>query len=200
MSAEGHNETMKATKPGMAEYQAQAVMEYYFKKNGSEFVGYPSINASGENACILHYETNQRLMKDGDLLLSDCAAEYHGYSADVTRTIPVNGKFSPEQKSFMSSYWKHRILHFYCAKPAVLWAWYMLLQTERSHAVLKSWALFPQMPKQGVIFSTEPRIFSGWMCMMLGLLLWLKVPVLQWNQVFILLPAANATRNGGELA
>lgn len=98
MSAEGHNETMKATKPGMAEYQAQAVMEYYFKKNGSEFVGYPSINASGDNACILHYETNQRLMKDGDLLLSDCAAEYHGYSADVTRTIPVNGKFSPEQK------------------------------------------------------------------------------------------------------
>jgi Xaa-Pro aminopeptidase len=98
MSAEGHNETMKATKPGLAEYQAQAVMEYYFKKNGSEFVGYPSINASGENACILHYETNQRLMKDGDLLLSDCAAEYHGYSADVTRTIPVNGKFSPEQK------------------------------------------------------------------------------------------------------
>jgi Xaa-Pro aminopeptidase len=98
MSAEGHNETMKATKAGMTEYQAQAVMEYYFKKNGSEFVGYPSINASGENACILHYETNQRLMKDGDLLLSDCAAEYHGYSADVTRTIPVNGKFSPEQK------------------------------------------------------------------------------------------------------
>ncbi|MEO8173287.1 MAG: aminopeptidase P N-terminal domain-containing protein [Sediminibacterium sp.] len=98
MSAEGHNETMKVLKPGMAEYQAQAVMEYYFKKNGSEFVGYPSINASGANACILHYETNQRLMKDGDLLLSDCAAEYHGYSADVTRTIPVNGKFSPEQK------------------------------------------------------------------------------------------------------
>ncbi len=98
MSAQGHNETMKAVKPGMTEYQAQAVMEYFFKINGSEFVGYPSINASGENACTLHYETNQRLMKDGDLLLSDCAAEYHGYSADVTRTIPVNGKFSPEQK------------------------------------------------------------------------------------------------------
>lgn len=98
MSVQGHNETMKAVKPGMTEYQSQAIMEYFFKKNGSEFVGYPSINASGDNACILHYETNQRLMKDGDLLLSDCAAEYHGYSADVTRTIPVNGKFSPEQK------------------------------------------------------------------------------------------------------
>ncbi|MEN9685291.1 MAG: Xaa-Pro aminopeptidase [Bacteroidota bacterium] len=98
MSAQGHNEVMKAVKPGMTEYQAQAVMEYMFKKNGAEFVGYPSINGSGENTCILHYETNQRLMKDGDLLLSDCAAEYHGYSADITRTIPVNGKFNPEQK------------------------------------------------------------------------------------------------------
>ncbi len=98
ISVQGHNEVMKATKPNMTEYQAQAVMEYMFKKNGSEFVGYPSINGSGENTCILHYESNRRLMKDGDLLLSDCAAEYHGYSADVTRTIPVNGKFSPEQK------------------------------------------------------------------------------------------------------
>jgi Xaa-Pro aminopeptidase len=99
MSVAGHNEVMRAAKPGMTEYQAQAVMEYMFKKNGAEFVGYPSINGSGANSCILHYETNQRLMKDGDLLLSDCAAEYHGYSADVTRTIPVNGKFSPEQKA-----------------------------------------------------------------------------------------------------
>ncbi len=98
MSVEGHNGVMKAIKPGMTEYQAQAIMEYYFKKNGSEYPGYPSINGSAENSCVLHYETNQRLMKDGDLLLSDCAAEYHGYSADVTRTIPVNGKFTPEQK------------------------------------------------------------------------------------------------------
>ncbi len=98
MSTEGHNAVMKAIKPGMTEYQAQAIMEYYFKKNGSEYAGYPSINGSAENSCVLHYETNTRLMKSGDLLLSDCAAEYHGYSADVTRTIPVNGKFSPEQK------------------------------------------------------------------------------------------------------
>lgn len=98
ISAEGHNAVMRAVKPGMTEYQAQAIMEYYFKKNGSEYPGYPSINGSAENSCVLHYESNQRLMKDGDLLLSDCAAEYHGYSADITRTIPVNGKFSPEQK------------------------------------------------------------------------------------------------------
>lgn len=99
ISTVGHNEVMRAAKPNMTEYQAQAIMEYEFKKNGSEYPGYPSINGSGANTCILHYETNQRLMKDGDLLLSDCAAEYHGYSADVTRTIPVNGKFTPEQKA-----------------------------------------------------------------------------------------------------
>lgn len=98
MSTEGHNGVIRAIKPGMTEYQAQAIMEYYFKKNGSEYPGYPSINGSSENSCVLHYVTNLRTMKDGDLLLSDCAAEYHGYSADVTRTIPVNGKFSPEQK------------------------------------------------------------------------------------------------------
>jgi Xaa-Pro aminopeptidase len=98
MSVEGHNSVMRSMKPGMHEYDAQAIMEYEFKSRGSEYVGYPSINGSGPNTCILHYETNQRTLQDGDLLLSDCAAEYHGYCADITRTIPINGKFSPEQK------------------------------------------------------------------------------------------------------
>lgn len=98
MSVEGHNRVIRSIRPGMHEYDAQALMEYEFKSHGSEYVGYPSINGSGANSCILHYETNQRTLQDGDLLLNDCGAEYHGYSADVTRTIPVNGKFSPEQK------------------------------------------------------------------------------------------------------
>lgn len=98
ISAEGHKDVMRAIKPGMTEYQAQAILEYHFKTNGSEYPGYPSINGAAENACVLHYETNTKLMNDGDLLLSDCAAEYHGYSADVTRTVPANGKFTPSQK------------------------------------------------------------------------------------------------------
>jgi Xaa-Pro aminopeptidase len=98
MSCEGHNDVMRATKPGMQEYQAQAIMEYHFKNNGSEYPGYWSINGSSDNACVLHYTTNLRKMNSGDALLSDCAAEYHGYSADVTRTIPVNGKFTDEQR------------------------------------------------------------------------------------------------------
>lgn len=121
MSVQGHNEVMKATRPGMTEYQAQAIMEYFFKKNGSEFVGYPSINGSGENACILHYVTNQKLMKDGDLLLSDCAAEYHGYSADVTRTIPVNGKFSPAQKIIYELVLEAQDSAFLKCKPGILY-------------------------------------------------------------------------------
>jgi len=98
ISSEGHSDVMRAIKPGMTEYQAQAILEYHFKTNGSEYPGYPSINGAAENACVLHYETNTKLMNDGDLLLSDCAAEYHGYSADVTRTVPANGKFTPAQK------------------------------------------------------------------------------------------------------
>ncbi len=98
ISTDGHNEVMRSIKPGMKEYQAQAIMEYQFKNAGSEYPGYNSINGAAENACVLHYITNLSTIKEGDLLLSDCAAEYHGYSADVTRTIPANGKFSEEQK------------------------------------------------------------------------------------------------------
>ncbi len=98
MSCDAHIEMMKATKPGMTEYQVQAVGEYVFKKNGSEYVGYGSICGSAENSCILHYESNRRKTDAKDVLILDMGAEYHGYSADVTRTLPVSGKFSAEQK------------------------------------------------------------------------------------------------------
>lgn len=99
ISCQGHSEVMKFLEPGLTEYHAQSVMEYVFKSNGSEYVGYGSIAGGGENACILHYITNRRTLRDGDVFLADCGAEYHGYTADVTRTMPVSGKFSPEQKT-----------------------------------------------------------------------------------------------------
>jgi Xaa-Pro aminopeptidase len=99
MSCKGHNEIMRALEPGMHEYDVQAIGEYVFSRNGAETVGYPSICGGGENSCILHYESNRRPLKSGDIQLNDMGAEYHGYSADVTRTLPVNGKFSPEQKT-----------------------------------------------------------------------------------------------------
>lgn len=91
-------ELMRALEPGMTEYQSEALLEYFFKSKGSEKVGFPSIVGGGENSCILHYISNRKKLGDKDLLVSDVGAEYHGYSADVTRTIPVNGKFSKQQK------------------------------------------------------------------------------------------------------
>lgn len=95
---QAHVEAMKAVHPGMFEYEAEALVEYVFRKNGASGPGFPSIIASGSNATILHYNKNNRKIREGDLLLMDIGAEYKMYTADVTRTIPANGTFSREQK------------------------------------------------------------------------------------------------------
>ncbi|MFE3869192.1 aminopeptidase P N-terminal domain-containing protein [Flavobacterium sp. LS2P90] len=98
ISAMGQREIMKAMHPGMSETEIQGVHEFVYKKYGSEFEGYPSIVGAGNNGCVLHYIENSKMKVENDLVLMDLGAEYHGYTADVTRTIPANGKFSPEQK------------------------------------------------------------------------------------------------------
>jgi len=98
ISIEGHRAAMQGVRPGMTEYQIEAIMEYTFKKHGAEDVGYPSIVGSKYNACILHYITNRRKTTANDLILADCGAEYHGYTADITRTFPTSGRFTPEQR------------------------------------------------------------------------------------------------------
>jgi Xaa-Pro aminopeptidase len=90
-------ELMKNLTPKMAEYQSEALVEFHFKNEGAEHAGFPSIHGSGGNSCILHYVSNRRMFEENDLLVSDIGAEYHGYTADVTRTLPVNGKYSKEQ-------------------------------------------------------------------------------------------------------
>lgn len=99
ISVDGHFAAMAATAPGMYEYQTQAAMEKVFRDQGSPRNGYPSIVASGKNACILHYTENTSQMRDGDLLLIDAAAEWEQYSSDITRTFPVNGTFSGPQRA-----------------------------------------------------------------------------------------------------
>lgn len=98
ITCDAQKELMKVLKPGMKEYQAEAVVEAIFKINGAEYPGYPSIVGAAENSCILHYISNRKTMKGNHLLLSDVGAEYHGYTADVTRTIPVDGVYSKEEK------------------------------------------------------------------------------------------------------
>ncbi|MBG50306.1 MAG: Xaa-Pro aminopeptidase [Pseudozobellia sp.] len=98
ISAVGQVEVMKAMHPNMSETEIQGVHEYVYKKYGAEYEGYPSIVGGGNNGCILHYIENNKPKVSNDLVLMDLGAEYHGYTADVTRTIPANGKFTKEQK------------------------------------------------------------------------------------------------------
>lgn len=99
ISTLAQSEVMKAMKPGMSETEIQGLHEYIFKKYRAEYEGYTSIVGAGNNGCVLHYIDNYKpKIEDGELILMDLGAEYHGYTADVTRTIPVNGKFSNEQR------------------------------------------------------------------------------------------------------
>jgi len=98
ITCEAQNELMRKLRPEMTEYQTEAIVEYVFKMNGAEHEGFPSIQGGGPHSCVLHYVTNRRTLGSGDLLVSDIGAEYHGYTADVTRTLPANGKFTPDQR------------------------------------------------------------------------------------------------------
>jgi Xaa-Pro aminopeptidase len=98
ISTGAYNETLKSIGPGINEFNIQAVLEYYYKYHGGDDIAYHPIVASGENACILHYENNNQELKNGELLLIDSASEYNYYCSDITRTFPVNGKFTKEQR------------------------------------------------------------------------------------------------------
>jgi len=98
LSAEAHRRAMQICRPDMYEYELDAAIMHEFMRHGCRHAAYPSIVGSGENACILHYIENNRQMQDGDLVLIDAGGEFDSYAADITRTFPVNGRFSPEQR------------------------------------------------------------------------------------------------------
>ncbi len=97
-SLAGHTAAMRATRPGLGEFELEAIVEYAYRRAGAQDVAYPSIVAGGANATILHYNTNRDVLRDGDLVLVDSGAEVDLYASDVTRTWPVNGTFSAEQR------------------------------------------------------------------------------------------------------
>lgn len=99
IAAEAHNRAREFTSPGSYEYEIQAEIEHIFRLRGAMGPAYPSIVASGVNACVLHYIENQRQMQDQELLLIDAGCAYGYYNSDITRTFPVGGKFTPEQKT-----------------------------------------------------------------------------------------------------
>ena len=99
ISAQAHSLAMQACRPGQYEYEIEALLCYHFSRHGSRSPAYPPIVASGANSCVLHYVTNNRQMQAGELLLIDAGCEWHGYAADISRTLPVDGQFNGAQRS-----------------------------------------------------------------------------------------------------
>ncbi len=98
VSIQAHKRAMAACRPGMYEYQIEAELTHEFMRHGLRYAAYPSIVAGGANGCVLHYTQNADVLRDGDLLLIDAGAEFGNYASDITRTFPVNGKFSEAQR------------------------------------------------------------------------------------------------------
>jgi Xaa-Pro aminopeptidase len=99
ITMEAHREVWRVAAPGMAEYQLEAALEYVFRVQGAERVGFPSIVGSGPNSTVLHYDRNRRTLQEGDLVVVDIGAEFGYLTADITRTFPAGGTFTPRQKA-----------------------------------------------------------------------------------------------------
>ena len=119
ISAIAQIEVMKAIHPEMSETEIQGIHEFVFKKYGAEYEGYPSIVGAGKNGCILHYTENIKPMVNNELILMDLGAEYRGYTADVTRTIPANGKFTDEQKAIYDIVFRAQEATIKALKPGI---------------------------------------------------------------------------------
>ncbi len=122
ISCNGQVEVMKAIRPDMSEREIQGLHEFVHKKYGAEHWGYPSIVGAGNNGCVLHYIENDKLHVANRMVLMDVGAEYHGYTADVTRTVPANGKFTAEQKLIYELVYEAQEAAFRLCKEGAKWA------------------------------------------------------------------------------
>lgn len=121
IAADAHKRAMQVCKPGMTELEIEAELHYEFTRQGARFPAYSSIVASGDNACILHYTENQSKLKNGEMLLIDAGAEYQGYASDITRTFPINGKFTPAQKELYNLVLEAQLAAIETVKPGNHW-------------------------------------------------------------------------------
>jgi Xaa-Pro aminopeptidase len=121
ISAQAHRRAMAICRPGLSEYHLEAELLHEFVRSGSRAPAYNNIVAGGKNACILHYIENNALLKDGDLVLIDAGCEYSYYAADITRTFPVNGRFSKEQRALYEIVLKAQLDAIEIIKPGTPW-------------------------------------------------------------------------------
>lgn len=121
ISAQAHRRAMQICQPGLYEYQIEAELLHEFTLQGARAPAYPSIVAAGNNACVLHYTRNDTILKSGELLLIDAGAEYGCYAADITRTFPVNGKFSEPQRALYELVLEAQLAAIAQIKPGKHW-------------------------------------------------------------------------------
>jgi Xaa-Pro aminopeptidase len=121
IAAEAHIRAMRAARPGRAEYEIEAELLHEFRRHGAQAPAYTSIVASGANACVLHYVQNDARLKDGELLLIDAGAELDGYASDITRTFPVNGRFTPLQREVYEMVLAAQTAAIAAAAPGASW-------------------------------------------------------------------------------
>jgi Xaa-Pro aminopeptidase len=119
ITRQGHDAIAKAAVPGVSERDVQTQLEYAFYAAGATGLSYPSIVGSGPNGAVLHWDKNSRLLRDGDLVVADAAAEYGRYASDVTRTYPVSGRFTPEQAKVYRAVYQAQEDIFAAIKPGV---------------------------------------------------------------------------------
>ena len=121
IAAQAHIQAMQQCRAGMYEYELEAVMHAAFLKQGARSPAYPFIVGGGENGCILHYTENNALLNDGELVLIDAGAEYQSYASDITRTFPINGCFSNEQRAIYELVLNAQLAAIDIIKPGILW-------------------------------------------------------------------------------
>ncbi|MBU1558237.1 MAG: aminopeptidase P N-terminal domain-containing protein, partial [Gammaproteobacteria bacterium] len=121
IAAQAHLQTMQACRPGMHEYELESIFVGSCMKQGARYMAYESIVASGNNACTLHYMQNSGVLHTGDLVLIDAGCEYQSYASDITRTFPINGRFTPEQKAIYELVLAAQLAAISKAKPGNTW-------------------------------------------------------------------------------
>ena len=121
ISADAHCRAMVESRAGRYEYHLESAICHTFSENGARYPAYNSIVGAGKNACVLHYTENNARMEDGDLVLIDAGCEYQGYAADITRTFPVNGKFSEPQRALYDLVLKSQLAAIAAVKPGKKW-------------------------------------------------------------------------------
>jgi Xaa-Pro aminopeptidase len=159
ISAQAHVEAMRLSRPGLMEYQLQASLESIFRFNGADYPAYTSIVGGGNNANILHYIENKAELQDGDLVLIDAACEYHGYASDITRTFPVNGKFTPAQREVYEVVLASQKAAIAMAKPGVR---LIDVHETASNILRKGLVRLGILPKTHLTAAGEKRVLDAW--------------------------------------